>query len=512
MFAREATPPSPIPNSFWIEPGRLLAGEYPGAPETDAAIDRLEALVEAGVSFFLDLTQEGELPPYAHLLPQLRRDPASSGRVLPALTHTRWSIEDHGLPESNELMRDILDDLERALAAGHLVYVHCHAGIGRTNTVTGCWLRRQGLAGPAALKRLNRLWKANARSATWSRVPEFHQEQFVLAWQEPVASSAAPGRPATPRRLQGIGTQQRYAGAVFGTACGDALGALVQGKKAGSFPAVTDLAAGGSLKLPRGAWTDDTAMFLCLAHSLLEKNGFDATHQAETYWDWHQEGTWSATGQPLGKVSAISKALAATRWSGNPFSGAHDPKVWDAESLVRVGAVALFARRTPEQAIGWAADAARITHQSPGILDACRYYAAVLLAALEGAPKQELALEAGRLLGRHYAKPLKPEIAHLAQSTILPTNAPSVATPTILAALHRVLWVLSETADFREGMLRVVNLGGHSDVQGAVFGQLAGIIYGVQAIPSAWRTGLKQAELLESTAYRLLAGASARSG
>jgi ADP-ribosylglycohydrolase len=510
MFARETTPPSPIPNSFWIEPGRLLAGEYPGAPSSEEAIDRLEALIEAGVSYFLDLTQEGELPSYAHLLPQVRRDPASSGNTQPALAHARWPIEDHGLPESDELMRDILDDVTHALEAGHLVYVHCRAGIGRTNTVTGCWLRRQGLAGPAAIKRLNRLWKANARSATWSRIPEFHQEQFVLNWQEPPAGAAPRRAPA--RKLRGIGEQQRYAGAVFGTACGDALGALVQGRKPGSFTAVADLAAGGPLKLPRGAWTDDTALFLCLAHSLLDKNGFDPAHQAERYWDWHQEGVLTATGQPVGKVSAISKALAATRWSGNPFSGPHDPKIWDAESLVRVGAVVLYARRTPAQAIEWAADASRVTHQSPGILDACRYYAAMLLAALEGTPKQDLALEAGRLLGRHYAKPLKPEIAALAQSTILPTNAPGVATPTILAALHRVLWILSETDNFRDGLLRVVNLGGHSDVQGALFGQLGGILYGLEAIPAAWRSSLLQADLLESTAYRLLAGASARGG
>jgi ADP-ribosyl-[dinitrogen reductase] hydrolase len=508
MFAKETVPPSPIPNSFWIEPGRLLAGEYPGSPSSEESIERLEVLVEAGVSYFLDLTQEGELPGYAHLLTQIRQDPASSGRALPGLTHARWPIEDHGLPDSDELMRDILDDLDRALGAGHLVYVHCRAGIGRTNTVTGCWLRRQGLAGPAAIKRLNRLWKANARSATWSRVPEFHQEQFVLNWQEP-ATDAAP-KPAPVRKLRGIGEQQRYAGAVYGTACGDALGALVQGRKAGSFTAVTDLAAGGTLKLPRGAWTDDTAMFLCLAHSLLDKNGFDAAHQAEKYWDWHQEGLLSATGQPLGKVAAISKALAATRWSGNPFSGPHDPKLWDAESLVRVGAVVLYARRAPLQAIEWAADASRVTLQSPGVLDACRYYAAVLLAALKGTGKQDLALEAGRILGRNYTKPLKPEIASLAQSTILPTNAPGIATPTVLAALHRVLWVLSETSDFREGLIKVVNLGGHSDVQGALFGQLAGILYGLEAIPAAWRSALLQADLLESTAYRLLAGASAR--
>ena len=510
MFAREVIPPTPIPNSFWIEPGRLLAGEYPGAPSEEASIERLESLVEAGVSYFLNLTQPGELPAYDQWLPQLRRDPVASGSELPVLVHSRWAIEDHGLPETDEFMRDILDDLDRALADGHVVYVHCRAGIGRTNTVTGCWLRRQGLPGGTALKRLNRLWKANARSASWPRVPEFHQEQFVLAWQEP--DVPATPRRAAARRPRGHIDQNHYAGAVFGTACGDAMGAAVQGKKPGSFKPLTDLREGGVLGLPRGAWSDDTALMLCLASSLLEKNGFDAVNQAEKYWDWHQEGALSATAKAVGKVAYISKALAATRWSANPFSGPHDPKQWEPESLVRVGAVVLFARRNPAQAIEWAAESSRVTQQSPGVLDACRYYAALLLAALEGCKKQDLALEAGRLLGRHHDKPLKPEIATLANSTILPTNAPAVATPAAVAVLQRVLWVLSECKDFPSGLLRVVNLGGAADVQGALFGQLAGALQGVDAIPADWRSALALPELLESTAFRLLAAASARGG
>ena len=508
MFARKVFPPTPIPSSFWIEPNRLLAGEYPGGSDAQETRDRLEALVEAGVSYFLNLTQPHELPPYDALLPQLRRDRAPSGQETPSLKHVRRPIEDHGLPESEEAMRLILDDLERALAEGHVVYVHCRAGIGRTNTVIGCWLRRQGLPGPTALKRLNQLWKANARSASWPRVPEFHQEQWVLTCN----LGGAPAEMSAKRRpgADAARLASRYRGAVLGMACGDALGSVVRGKKAGQFAPLTELKGGGPLNLPKGAWTDDTALTLCLAHSLLEKQDFDPAHQAEIYWNWHQEGDLSATGEPLGKVSSVSKALAATRWSGNPFSGSHDPRQWDAESLVRVCAVVLYSRTDPARAIGWAAEASRITQQSPGVLDACRYWAAVLLAALEGAQVSELALEAGRLMSRHHAAELKPPIAALAGSTILPTNAPVAGTHQAVAVLQRVLWVLGETPDFRQGLLRVVNLGGHADIQGALFGQLAGILLGAEAIPPEWRAELLRAALLESTAQRLLGAASIR--
>ncbi|MBS0614560.1 MAG: ADP-ribosylglycohydrolase family protein, partial [Proteobacteria bacterium] len=320
MFARELFPPTPFPNSFWIEPGKLLAGEYPGVMDAAETRERLEALVEAGVSYFLNLTEPGELPSYDELLPQLRRDRAPSGQETPRLVHVRRPIEDHGLPDSHDVMRGILDDLERAIGEGHVVYVHCHAGIGRTNTVTGCWLRRQGLTGPLAMRRLNRLWQANARSQTWPRVPEFHQEQFVLAWTDsPDRAVKSPGR--RRQRVHTPQSESSYLGAIFGAACGDALGSVVRGKKMGQFQALTGLKGGGPMNLPQGAWTDDTALMLCLAQSLLEKGDFDPSDQASLYWDWHQDGQYSATGQPLGKVSAISKALAATRWSGDPFSG-----------------------------------------------------------------------------------------------------------------------------------------------------------------------------------------------
>lgn len=510
MFERKKTfPPTPLPNSFWIEPGRLLAGEYPGAPSEEETVERLQALTEAGVTFFLNLTQPDELPSYHPTLPQLRRDLAPAGQERLPLVHRNMPLEDHGLPESAEMMQEILDQLEGALKEGHLVYVHCRAGIGRTNLVVGCWMRRQGMTGAAAIKALNRLWKANARSASWKRVPEFNQEMYVLSWNgSPDAAAATPA----PTRARKISASSRYLGALVGMACGDMLGAVVEGRKGGEFEPLNDMPDGDTARLPLGAWTDDTAMALCLAHSLLDKQGLDPNDLAERLWLWHQEGLLSSTGEALRKRAAVSKALATARWSEKPFSGSHDPKQWEPESISRAGVAALFWRHSPQDALAFAVDASRVTHQSPGILDACRYYAALMLVALNGTPKQDLALEAWRVLSKHHLNPLKSQIATLAQSAILPTNAPRDGSHPAASALHRVLWVLSETDNYRDGLLRVVNLGGDSDVQGALFGQLAGALYGIDAIPKAWRAALLRRDLLETTAQRLLSAASARPG
>ena len=60
--------PPPIPDAYWVVPGQLLAGEYPGSREKPAARRQVRLFLAAGFSFYLDLTGEGELEPYAHLL------------------------------------------------------------------------------------------------------------------------------------------------------------------------------------------------------------------------------------------------------------------------------------------------------------------------------------------------------------------------------------------------------------------------------------------------------------
>ncbi len=88
----------------------------------------------------------------------------------------------------------------------------------------------------------------------------------------------------------------RYRGCLFGLAVGDAVGSTVEFSPPGSFEPVADMEGGGPFDLQPGEWTDDTAMALCLADSLIEKNGFDPTDQLERYVRWHREGYLSSNG------------------------------------------------------------------------------------------------------------------------------------------------------------------------------------------------------------------------
>lgn len=164
---------TPIPDSYWLVPGKLLAGEYPGAKTKDEARHKLRSFLNAGVSFFLDLTEENErLEPYAPLLLEESERPVE---------HKRMPIPDLGVP-STDLMREIQQVITSALAAGHTVYVHCWGGIGRTGTVIGCYMVEQEMSGIEALAEIRRLRRDTPDG--WKKSPETHaQEDFVKSWR-----------------------------------------------------------------------------------------------------------------------------------------------------------------------------------------------------------------------------------------------------------------------------------------------------------------------------------------
>ena len=171
MSAPDAAATPPLPNSYWVTPGALLGGEYPGGESAADTLERLRVLMDAGVDCFINLTRPGELPAYSTLLPA-------------GVWYFHLPILDHGLPVDHAYMRQIQATLRGALATGRCVYLPCRIGIGRTGTVLGCRLVEQGLSGTDALDELNRAWQQCARAARWPAVPETgEQRQFVATWE-----------------------------------------------------------------------------------------------------------------------------------------------------------------------------------------------------------------------------------------------------------------------------------------------------------------------------------------
>ncbi|MFZ2652492.1 MAG: tyrosine-protein phosphatase [Burkholderiaceae bacterium] len=169
--------PRPYGNCYWLIPGRVLAGEYPGADHSGLMQQRMQALVAAGITRCFDFTHEAEaLPPYAAALAH-----AGATRGVEARSQ-RFAVADFGVPSVSR-MRATLRAIDAALLAGAAVYLHCRAGIGRTGTVAGCLLVEQGVQANQALGVIHDKWRVMAKLAHAEHSPETQEQRdFIARW------------------------------------------------------------------------------------------------------------------------------------------------------------------------------------------------------------------------------------------------------------------------------------------------------------------------------------------
>ncbi len=306
-----------------------------------------------------------------------------------------------------------------------------------------------------------------------------------------------------------ITTRERFRGCLLGLAAGDALGTTLEFKRPGSFEPINDMIGGGPFGLEPGEWTDDTSMALCLAASLLARRGFDPMDQMERYVRWRDEGYLSSTGKCFDIGNTVSGALALFSRTGEPFAGSSDR--WSAGngSLMRLAPVPMYYCGNAAEAIDRSAESSKTTHGAEEAVDACRYFAGLLVGALNGIDKEALLSARYCPVKNPWARrPFAEKIAEVADGSFKYREPPEiVGSGYVVKSLEAALWAFDKSQDFREGALRAANLGDDADTTAAIYGQIAGAHYGVEAIPAEWRERLAMAAEITSMGDSLYAHA-----
>jgi len=291
-------------------------------------------------------------------------------------------------------------------------------------------------------------------------------------------------------------------GCLAGLAVGDALGTTLEFTTPGSFKPLTDMTGGGPFRLKAGQWTDDTSMALCLAESLIECRGFDLKDQMEHYVRWWLDGHLSATGRCFDIGNTVRSALSSFRIDGAAASGSTDKYSAGNGSIMRLAPVPIFFHDADE-AIYYAAESSRGTHQAAACLDACRYLGGIIRGLLDGATKEEVLAPYYHPAGKSWDG-MDPAIAAIAAGSFKEKNPPEIrGSGYVVQSLEAALWAFHRSKSFEDGALLAVNLGEDADTTGAIYGQMAGAYYGLNGIPAGWLEKLHGREMILDFATKL---------
>ena len=292
--------------------------------------------------------------------------------------------------------------------------------------------------------------------------------------------------------------QDRAIGSMVGLAVGDALGAHVEFCRRDSFEPVSGMRSGGYFNLPAGAWTDDTAMALCLGESLLFDPAINGKDLLDRFCRWAADGENTSTGVCVGIGQNTLRVLGNFHRTGALLAPETRQKSDGNGAAMRLAPIALRHWNNPQEARRTADMQSRITHYSAISAGCCEFLAAILSALIGGADWQ------GAI--RPEPNPAWPdEVQILYGADWSARSRDSIkSSGYVVHTMEAALWAVDTTTSFADALLKAVNLGDDADSVGAVTGQLAGARYGYGAIPAEWLAQLVNGPKIEALAQDLL--------
>lgn len=263
--------------------------------------------------------------------------------------------------------------------------------------------------------------------------------------------------------------------AIYGLAVADAVGVPYEFKIRGSFKA-TGMVGFGSHNQPKGTWSDDTSMTLATCASIKECGYIDVSDMLSKFRAWANSGKYAIDGRVFDIGCTTAEALHTGKGKDNERSNGNG-------SLMRIIPLA-FTDASDNEIKAVSA----ITHAHDISKTACVCYVHIVRALAQGARLEDILESIESPFERIRT------ISTLDESEIKSSGY-------VVSTLEAALWAVSTTDNYRDAILKAVNLGNDTDTVGAVAGGLAGIIYGTEGIPPEWIESLKGKDIIENCLF-----------
>ena len=286
-----------------------------------------------------------------------------------------------------------------------------------------------------------------------------------------------------------------------GLAIGDALGVTLEGCERDKGNLHTEIIGDPRRNIACGHWTDDTSMALALADSLLHSPSFDAHDMMQRYLRWWRHGEYSPAGRCVDIGLQTEEVLAGYERTG---TFAIDDPLYPPQSgngsLMRLAPVAIRWRHDSAMAIRMAEAQSVPTHPTMECVESCQLLASLLVDLMQGAPLNDALNSAQKRIDF-----TAPTVAAIATGEWRQKSRDEIRSGGyVIDTLEAALWAIYHSDDFEDALILAVNLAHDADTVGAVTGQLAGAMYGMDAIPNRWLETLAWRQEISAVAKTLL--------
>ena len=306
--------------------------------------------------------------------------------------------------------------------------------------------------------------------------------------------------------------EKRAIGSMLGMAIGDAMGARYEFKKV-RYDEI-DLKGMDSkysnFNMEPGQWTDDTSMGLCLADSLLMNNGkleqHDLMRRFLCWWYGGYNNAFRFNKIPrhsVGLGGNISQSFIRYKQYQEKETGAGDENTSGNGSIMRNAAIPICFHHEINIACENARKQSLVTHQGLEAKECCSLLTHIIVKIFKG----EKLLDILNNLGKTFETKVK-SVKYLANSMqegndinrnwnwringqykYSPERAkkkPGYVGSYAMDNMAMSLNILYNTNNFRDALIKIVNIRGDSDSVASVVGQIAGAYYDVESIPGDW--------------------------
>lgn len=284
--------------------------------------------------------------------------------------------------------------------------------------------------------------------------------------------------------------------AILGLVVGDALGVPVEFQKRERLrqDPVVGMRGFGTHNQPAGTWSDDSSLALCLA-DVLANDGFDLEKIAQSFQDWYFKDHWTPHGRVFDIGGATRDAIQRLKSGVRPDqAGGFDEFSNGNGSLMRILPLLFYSKNLPtvEERFEVVRAVSSLTHAHIRSVLCCFYYLELANLIASGVEKHEAYatnnhffknwVEQKRVAAcevQNFQKILDGKIHLLNEAEIRGSGY-------VLHSLEASLWCVLTSENYRETVLKAVNLGEDTDTTGAIAGGLAGLVFGEESIPVEW--------------------------